>query len=142
MNIFFQILSGLKLLRSEQPGKFCIAMSVVFLLLALLGIKISTPVLLHSTALITLVLPAIIVRLIKNEKFAPIIKFLGDFFSSIIELLVYRGANAPPRENKDLDEFVPETTEETVSVLNKALSYVQKQEKGITVSVMFRAFNS
>merc|ERR1711915_594934 len=54
--------------------------------------------------------------------------FLGDFFSSIIELLVYRGANAPPRENKDLDEFVPETTEETVSVLDKALSYVQKQE--------------
>jgi len=131
-----QILSGLKLLRSEQPGKFCIAMSVVFLLLALLGTKISTPVLLHSTALITLVLPAIIVRLIKNEKFAPIIKFLGDFFSSIIELLVYRGANAPPRENKDLDEFVPETTEETVSVLNKALSYVQKQEKEDDLSLI------
>ena len=43
---------------------------------------------------------------------------------------MYRGINALPRENRDLDEFVPEVTEENVSLLNKALSYVQKQEKG------------
>ena len=75
--------------------------------------------------------PAVILRLNKNSYFAPIITFVSDFSSGLVDLLVYRGLNAPPRENRDLDEFVPEVTEENVSLMNKALSYVQKQDKGV-----------
>ena len=124
-------MAGLKLFREEQPGKFCVVLSLLFLTLAGLGMKFSTPFLLHSSAFLALVLPAVILRLNKNENFAPFLKFFSDFSSGLVDLLVYRGVNAPPRENKDLDEFVPEVTEENVSLLNKALSYVQKQEKGL-----------
>ena len=123
-------MTGLKLFREEQPGKFCIILSFFFLTLAGLGITFSTPFLLHTTAFIALVLPAVILRLNKNLDFAPIIQFLSDFNCGLVDLLVYRGINAPPRENRDLDEFVPEVTEENVSLLNKALSSVQKQDKG------------
>ena len=124
-------MTGLKLFREEQAGKFCIILSSFFLTLAGLGIKFSTPFLLHTTAFLALVLPAVILRLNKNSNFAPFLRFLSDFCSGLVDLLVYRGLNAPPRENRDFDEFVPEVTEENVSLLNKALSYVQKQDKGL-----------
>jgi len=132
----YQVLAGLKLFREEQPGKFCVVLSLLFLTLAGLGMKFSTPFLLHSSAFLALVLPAVILRLNKNENFAPFLKFFSDFSSGLVDLLVYRGVNAPPRENKDLDEFVPEVTEENVSLLNKALSYVQKQEKEDDLSLI------
>ena len=90
--------------------------------------KFSTSFLLHCSAFLALVLPAVLIRLSKNENVVPVLNFASDFSSGLIDLLVYRGRNAPPRENRDLDEFVPEVTEE--NVLNKALSYVQKQDKG------------
>ena len=123
-------MTGLKLFREEQAGKFCLILSLFFLTIVGLGMKFSTPFILHSTAFLALVLPAVILRLNKNSYFAPIITFLSDFSSGLVDLLVYRGLNAPPRENRDLDEFVPEVTEENVSLMNKALSYVQKQDKG------------
>merc|ERR1719430_2889365 len=43
----YQILTGLKLLRDEQPGKFCIVLSLFFLTLLALGLQVSTPFLLH-----------------------------------------------------------------------------------------------
>jgi len=132
----YQIVSGLKLFREEQPGKFCILLSSFFLALAGVGIKFSTPFLLHTSAFLALVLPAVIIRLSKNQNFAPVLKFFSDFSAGLIDLLVYRGLNAPPRENRDLDEFVPEVTEENVSLLNKALSYVQKQEKEDDLSLI------
>jgi len=132
----YQILTGLKLLREEQPGKFCIFLSSFFLALAGIGIKFSTPFLLHSFALTILVLPAILIRLNRNQNCAPVLRFLSDFSSGLVDLTVYRGLNAPPRENKDLDEFVPEVTEENVTLLNKALSYVQKQEKEDDLSLL------
>jgi len=132
----YQIVSGLKLFREEQPGKFCILLSSFFLALAGVGIKFSTPFLLHTSAFLALVLPAVIIRLSKNQNVAPVLKFFSDFSAGLIDLLVYRGLNAPPRENRDLDEFVPEVTEENVSLLNKALSYVQKQEKEDDLSLI------
>ena len=92
--------------------------------------KCSTPFLLHTTAFLALVLPAVILRLNKNSTFAPFITFVSDFSSGLVDLLVYRGLNTPPRENRDSDEFVPEVTKENVSLLNKALIYVQRQDKG------------
>jgi len=132
----YEILTGLKLLREEQPGKFCIFLSSFFLALALLGLKFSTPFLLHSSVLLILVLPAILIRLNRNQSCAPVLRFLSDFSAGLVDLTVYRGINAPPRENRDLDEFVPEVTEENVSLLNKALSYVQKQEKDDDLSLL------
>jgi len=132
----YQMVSGLKLFREEQPGKFCILLSSFFLALAGVGIKFSTPFLLHTSAFLALVLPAVIIRLSKNQNCAPVLKFFSDFSAGLIDLLVYRGLNAPPRENRDLDEFVPEVTEENVSLLNKALSYVQKQEKEDDLSLI------
>eukprot|EP00092_Neocalanus_flemingeri_P030179 GFUD01032757.1.p1 GENE.GFUD01032757.1~~GFUD01032757.1.p1 ORF type:complete len:411 (-),score=136.91 GFUD01032757.1:267-1499(-) len=132
----YQIVTGLKLFREEQPGKLCVVLSLFFLSLAGLGMKFSTPFLLHSSAFLSLVLPAVIIRLNKNQNFAPILKFLSDFNSGLVDLLVYRGINAPPRENKELDEFVPEVNDENVSLLNKALSYVQKQDKEEDLSLI------
>jgi len=132
----YQMVSGLKLFREEQPGKFCILLSSFFLALAGVGIKFSTPFLLHTSAFLALVLPAVIIRLSKNQNCAPVLKFFCDFSAGLIDLLVYRGLNAPPRENRDLDEFVPEVTEENVSLMNKALSYVQKQEKEDDLSLI------
>jgi len=132
----YQILTGLKLLREEQPGKFCIVLSSFFLALLALGLKASTPFLLHSLTFLSLVLPGSILKLKENQTFAPILNFLGSFSSGLVDLLVYRGLHAPPIENKDLDEFVPEVTEENVSLLNKALSYVQKQEKEDDLSLI------
>jgi len=132
----YEILSGLKLLREEQAGKFCIFLSSFFLILAGLGLKFSTPFLLHSSAFLALVVPAVLIRLSKNQSLAPLLKFLHDFSAGLVDLLVYRGLDAPPRENRDLDEFVPEVTEENVTLLNKALSYVQKQEKEDDLSLI------
>ena len=53
-----------------------------------------------------------------------------------MELVVYRGLNAPPRDhNKYLEEFEPENTEENVSVLNKALRSGEKPDKSGEISV-------
>jgi len=131
-----QIFAGLKLFREEQPGKFSIVLSSFFLALLALGLKVSTHLLLHSFAFLALVLPGAILRLNENQTCAPILNFIADFSSGLVDLLVYRGVNAPPIENKDLDEFVPEVTEENVSLLNKALTYVQKREKDDDLSLI------
>lgn len=122
------ILSGLVLLRSEQPGKFCVFMSFVFFSSAVVGTKCSTPALLHTAALLLLVLPAVILRLSKQPTVGPLVRFMRDFLAGLGGLLVYRGLHAPPRENRELDDFVPEVTQETSSMLEKALSYVQRRE--------------
>lgn len=122
------ILSGLVLLRSEQPGKFCVFMSFVFFSSAVVGTKCSTPALLHTAALLLLVLPAVILRLSKQPTVGPLVRFMKDFLAGLGGLLVYRGLHAPPRENRELDDFVPEVTQETSSMLEKALSYVQRRE--------------
>jgi len=125
-----EILQGLILLREEQPGKFCAVMSIVFLTTAGLGLKFSTPFLLHSSLLLVLVLPGALIRLNRNPSLAPVISFTSEFLSSLVELVVYRGLNAPPRDhNKYLEEFEPENTEENVSVLNKALRSGEKPDK-------------
>jgi len=122
------ILSGLVLLRSEQPGKFCVLLSFVFFSSSVVGIKFSTPALLHTSALLLLVLPAVILRLSKHPTIGPLVRFMRDFLGGLGGLLVYRGLHAPPRENRELDDFVPEVTQETSSALDKALSYVQRRE--------------
>jgi len=125
-----EILQGLILLREEQPGKFCLVMSLCFLTTAGLGVKFSTPFLLHTSLLLILILPGALIRLNRNPSLAPVISFISEFLSSLVELGVYRGVNAPPRDhNKYLEEFEPEHTEENVSVLNKALRSGEKPDK-------------
>jgi len=125
-----EILSGLILLREEQHGKFCLVMSLVFTITAGLGMKFSTPFLLHSSVLVILVLPGILIRLNRNPSLAPVIAFISEFLSSIVELMVYRGLNAPPRDHsKYLEEFEPEHNEENASLLNKALGWGEKEDK-------------
>jgi len=123
-----QIICGQKLLRQEQPGRFCLLSSTLCLLFAILGIQFSTAFLLHSSALLAITLPAILVRAQGVPSVAPGIQLLGDFLSGLGDFIVYRGLAAPPLENKDLDEFVPEVTHETESFLDKALNYVQRRD--------------
>lgn len=129
------IFSGLILLHYEQPGKFCLISSSFSVLLALLGIKFSTAFILHSVALIIILLPGILVRAQKVPNLVPILQFVADFISGLGDLLIYRGLNAPRVENKDLDEFVPEVTNETETFLERALSYVQKKECDLDLSL-------
>lgn len=125
-----QILHGLMLLRKEQQGKFCVVMSLFFTTTAGVSLKFSTPFLLHSAVLLMLVLPGALIRLNRNPCLAPVIAFISEFLSSIVELMVYRGLNAPPRDNsKYLEEFEPEHNEENVSLLNKALGWAEKHDK-------------
>ena len=111
--------------------------------------KFSTPFLLHSSVLVILVLPGILIRLnrykdssddslkppsnvlhCRNPSLAPVIAFISEFLSSIVELMVYRGLNAPPRDHsKYLEEFEPEHNEENASLLNKALGWGEKEDK-------------
>jgi len=124
-----EVIVGLYLLRTEQPVKFCVIMSTLCTLLAVLSMQCPTTALFHGLAFLVLVLPAIILQLSKQPRISPVISFIRDFLSGLVDLAIYRGINAPPRENKDLDEFVPEVTQENVSLLDKALSYVSvKQE--------------
>ena len=68
--------------------------------------------------------------LCRNPSLAQVIAFISEFLSSIVELMVYRGLNAPPRDhNKYLEEFEPEHTEENVSLLNKALGWGEREDK-------------
>jgi len=48
------------------------------------------------------------VRASKVPAIAPWLEFCGDFVGGLGDLCTYRGENAPPLENKELDEFVPE----------------------------------
>lgn len=123
-----ELSSGMVLLRKEQPGKFCLVFSLLFTVLAVIGTKCSTPVILHTSAFLALVLPAMILRLSKHPTVGPVVVFLGDFIGGLLDILIYRGLHAPPRENRDLDDFVPEVNQETNTFLEKALSYVQKKE--------------
>jgi len=124
-----QVVTGQQLLRLEQPGRFCVLSSTICLLLAVLGMQTSTAFLLHSAALLVLTLPALLVRGQKVACLAPWLDFLGELLGGLGDLCVYRGLEAPPLENKELDEFVPEVTTETASLLEKALSYVQRKEE-------------
>jgi len=126
---FKEIISGLGLLRAEQPLKFCVICSVLCSLLAVFSTRCPTSALLHGLAFLVLVLPAVILQMSKQPRVSPVIAFIRDFLGGLVDLAVYRGLNAPPRENKELDEFVPEATQENSSLLEKALSYVAvKQE--------------
>jgi len=133
---FSQIISGLYLLHSEQPGKFCLLSSTVCLLVAILGTQVTTGFLLHSSVLLSLLLPGILVRAYKVPSLAPGLTLLGDLISGMGDLMIYRGLNAPHLENKDLDEFVPEVTQETESFLEKALSYVQRKDNDEDLSLI------
>ena len=50
------------MLRQEQPGKFCLVISSVFLMTALLGTKVTWALLLHTLLLALLVIPALVTK--------------------------------------------------------------------------------
>jgi len=103
---------------------------------AILGTQVTTGFLLHSSVLLSLLLPGILVRAYKVPSLAPGLTLLGDLISGMGDLMIYRGLNAPQLENKDLDEFVPEVTQETESFLEKALSYVQRKDNDEDLSLI------
>ena len=83
----------------------------------------------------TQLLPGVL-RLSRNPSLVPVISFISEFLSSILELVVYRGLNAPPRDHsKYLEEFEPEQSEENVSVLNKALRCREKEDRSGEIRV-------
>ena len=126
-----EVSTGLCLLRREQPGKFCLVLSSVFMMLAILGTKVTASLLLHTALLGLLAIPGLVIRARKSAQLSPVMETLTECVGSLGEMLVYRGKDAPIRDTtgKLLEEFVPETSEETTKVLSKALSWKEKPEK-------------
>ena len=50
------------LLRQEEQGKFCVVISTMFLMMAVLGTKVTWALLLHMGLLALLVIPALVTR--------------------------------------------------------------------------------
>jgi len=123
-----EVVQGQVVLRRERPAIFCLVSSLFCCLLAVIGMQTSTAGLLHISVFLALTLPALLVRASKVPVIAPWLGFCADFFSGLGDLCTYRGENAPPLENKELDEFVPEVNKETESFLATALSYVQRRD--------------
>ena len=123
--------TGLYLLRREQPGKFCLALSSFFMMMAVLGTKVTMGLLLHTGLLGLLVIPGLVIRARRSAQLGPVMETLTECVASVGEMLVYRGKDAPVKDTtgKLLEEFVPETSEETSSVLSKALNWKEKPEK-------------
>lgn len=122
-----QIYSGLVMLRQDQPGKFCIIMSLVFLITGGLGVTFSTPVILHSLIMAVLVLPALIVRVNKHETLGPWMVWMTSLLASMTDMLVYTGLHVEDGglkpSNSYLDQLQPEMSPETESVLARPLSW-------------------
>jgi len=123
-----EVVHGQVVLRKERPAIFCLVSSVFCCLLAVIGMQTSTAGLLHISVFLALTLPALLVRASKVPAIAPWLEFCADFLGGLGDLCTYRGENAPPLENKELDEFVPEVNNETESFLATALSYVQRRD--------------
>ena len=123
-----QVVHGQVVLRRERPAIFCLISSLFCCLLAVVGMQTSTAGLLHISVFLALTLPALLVRASKVPSIAPWLEFCSDFMGGLGDLCTYRGENAPPLENKELDEFVPEVNNETESFLATALSYVQRRD--------------
>jgi len=123
-----EVVQGQVVLRRERPAIFCSVSSLFCCLLAVIGMQTSTAGLLHISVFLVLTLPAILVRASKVPVIAPWLDFGADFLGGLCDLCTYRGENAPPLENKELDEFVPEVNKETESFLATALSYVQRRD--------------
>ena len=123
-----QVVHGQVVLRRERPAIFCLISSLFCCLLAVVGMQTSTAGLLHISVFLALTLPALLVRASKVPSIAPWLEFCSDFMGGLGDLCTYRGENAPPLENKELDEFVPEVNNETESFLATALSYVQRKD--------------
>lgn len=113
-----EIYSGLLLLRVEYPLRFSIIMSVFFSSLALLGTRISTPLFMHSLALSLFCLPTLLIHLSRNKSLEPSLLLAGEILVSLTNLAVYRGKSAPPQENVELEEFLPEQSSETLASLD------------------------
>jgi len=133
----FEIINGLMLLRQEQPGKFCLVFSSMFLVTAFLGTKVTWALLLHTLLLALLVIPALVTRAGRNEQLSPVLETLTECLSSLLEILTYRGKNAPVEDftGKLIEEFIPETTKETTSLLSKAFNWKEKPEKDAEYSL-------
>lgn len=84
----------------------------------------------------------------RHEQLSPVLETVTDCLSSLLEILTYRGKieflnvgiilrryfpgkDAPVEEcsSKLLDEFVPDTSKETTSLLSKALNWNEKPDK-------------
>jgi len=127
----YEIVSGLMLLRQEQPGKFCAVISIMFLMMAMLGTKVTWAILLHTGLLALLVIPALVTRAGRHEQLSLVLETLSDCLSSLLEIITYRGKDVPVEacSSKLIEEFVPDTSKETTSLLSKALNSNEKPDK-------------
>lgn len=126
-----EIVRGFMLLRQEKPGRFCLVLSSLFLMMAILGTKVTLAVLIHTVLLAFLVIPALVARAGRNDQLSPVLKTLTECLSSFSDMLIYRGKDAPVHDNtsKLLEEFVPDSSEENTSLLSKALLWKEKPDK-------------
>jgi len=108
-----EIYEGIWLLRSEEPLRFCIVMSSFFTATAFLGVKVSTPFLIHTVALLAFTLPPLLIYLARNDEARPCLLLIGEIIISISNSLVYTGSKIVPKENHELDEFLPEDSVNT-----------------------------
>lgn len=128
-----EITTGLCLMRAEVPTRFCITLSTFFICLAILGAKISTAVLIHSSALLLFILPPLVLHLIRNESTKASVELTGEVLFSLSNLLIYTSSSAPPQESHELDDFIPEQSKENLENLD--ISIKQKSDRDPDLSV-------
>lgn len=100
----------LRLMRVTQPTLFCVISSAGCLLLAGLGSVLSGMALLYVISVAVLTLPGVYIHLVTPEQKEVILRVLHSLYSIIL----------PPESSDDVDEYMPDTSQENLDVLNKA----------------------
>jgi hypothetical protein len=114
-----QILTRLAEYRRSHPGKFCITFSVLFISLALLGKYISIIVLLHLSTLLLILLPGLYLRLSRHSATRGSMDKLTAAVCGTWGM-ISRSQQCNRGEN-ELEEFLPEETQENENIMEKAL---------------------
>jgi len=123
--------------RQLQPGRFCIISCSFFTLLALTGGSISITVLLHTASILLLTLPGIYIGLSKNPTTSALITRVQAAGGGAWAALTKSG---PDRGENELEEFLPESTSENETIMEKALGRGEVSSQGpddsLTVSLV------
>jgi len=109
-----QMLAWLAQYRQAQPGRFCLLACLGWVGLAWLGQGVTTPTLLHCGLLLALTLPGLVRVAGQHPATAPAAASLA----SLAHLLLHQ-------DKTPLEEFVPEQSEETESLLERATSLTE-----------------
>jgi len=128
-----EIYSGLWMLREEAPLRFCVTMSAFFISMAILGVKVSTPLLIYSLVISAFALPPALIALSRNEKISPALLFVGEIILSLSNLLVYHGCSAPKQESNYLEDFLPDASAENLNKLDITLKSTKTETEDLSL---------